>query len=88
MQLKHQRKADIDATRGGFELPTNSKMANIGTFRAARLDVSFVEECFQSKELNTHYDYGKMKYFAKGKTVVSTNSPKVLAFASPFGRLC
>ena len=24
-----------------------------------RLDVSFVEECFQSKELNTHYDFGK-----------------------------
>ena len=39
----------------------------------------------RSKELNTHYDYGKMKYLAKGKTVVSTNSPKVLAFASPLG---
>ena len=24
LQLKHQRKDDIDATRGGFELPTNS----------------------------------------------------------------
>ena len=27
LQLKHQRKADIDATRGSFELPTNSKTA-------------------------------------------------------------
>jgi len=25
LQLKHRRKADIDATRGSFELPTNSK---------------------------------------------------------------
>lgn len=30
--MKHQRKVNIDATRGGFELPTNSKTANIGTF--------------------------------------------------------
>jgi len=37
LHLKHQRKADIDTTRGGFELPTNSKMADIGAFRAARL---------------------------------------------------
>ena len=45
MQLKHQRKADIDAVRGGFELltnsivfPTNSQMADIGnTSRVTRL---------------------------------------------------
>ena len=30
MQLKHQRKADIDAVRGVFELPINSKMADLG----------------------------------------------------------
>jgi hypothetical protein len=42
----------------------------------------------RSKGLNTHYDYGKMKYFAKEKTMVSTNRLKVLAFASRLSRLC
>ena len=27
LQMNHQRKADIDATGGDFELPTNSKTA-------------------------------------------------------------
>lgn len=30
LQMNHQRKADIDATGGDFELPTNSKMADLG----------------------------------------------------------
>ena len=38
LPLKHQRKADIDAVRSNFELPTNSKMVDIGnTSRVTRL---------------------------------------------------
>ena len=72
LQMNHQRKADIEATGSDFELPTNSKTADIGSFWAM----------VQSKELNTCTTMAKVKYYAKEKTMVSTNRPKVLAFAS------
>ena len=38
LPLKHQRKADIDAVRSNYELPTNSKVVDIGnTSRVTRL---------------------------------------------------
>ena len=41
----------------------------------------------RSKELNTHYDYGKSEVFYKRKDEVSANRPKVLALASRLSRL-
>ena len=42
----------------------------------------------RSKELNTHYDYGKSEVFCKREDEVSDNRPKILAFASRLIRLC